>query len=161
MFLCCVRLLVRIRWNCCFYNHAPALLNPLPLPFSFPSPSPSYSASTASLPFKLSASKGFSVLYLFHQFSCKHLTRSIVSSSRNTLGSVLYFVPSLGNGSSSGGGGNSTVIPPNPRLEDSLEAFHMMGDNPTILLAIFSNMHAAPASPNTSTAHPPSILNTY
>ena len=49
----------------------------------------------------------------------------------------------MGNGNSSGGGGNSTVIPPNPRLEDSLEALHMMGDNPTILLALFTNMHVS------------------
>jgi hypothetical protein len=69
--------------------------------------------------------------------------------------SPLYFIPSLGNGSSSSGGGNATVIPPNPRLEDSLEALHMMGDNPIILLAIFSNMcvaqpHARLAAPTPS-----------
>jgi hypothetical protein len=61
----------------------------------------------------------------------------------NALCIPLYFIPALGNGNSSGGGGNSTVIPPNPRLEDSLEALHMMGDNPTILLAIFTNMHVS------------------
>jgi hypothetical protein len=60
--------------------------------------------------------------------------------ARNNPYSPLYYIPALGNGSSSGGVGNATVIPPNPRLEDSVEALHMMADNPTILLAIFTNM---------------------
>ena len=62
----------------------------------------------------------------------------------DTLCIPLYFIPALGNGNSSSGGGNATVIPPNPRLEDSLEALHMMGDNPTIMLALFSNMCPSP-----------------